>query len=230
MKKMILVGAIAVLAACGSTKSDVSVGAGGNDTSVTTAGATKATDDTATSISGSDDTITVENFGDMPPKCIELLGKFLKAIEPVVSKVDWDKATLGDFDKFGEQFKTESDAFDADTTAAGCDKYNLQGSDEKQIQQMEALAAVEAPGTVAFIKFLGSLASAATASGSIPSDCAGTIAAIEPFLAEGKTMQELTMAQVTQFGQLMTGISSNCTSDEASAFFARPDVTTFMGG
>lgn len=225
MKKIILVGAIAVLAACGSTKSDVSVGAGSNDTSVTT-----ATDDTATSISGSDDTITVENFGDMPPQCIALLGKFLKKIEPVVSEIDWDKATLGDFNTFGEQFKTESDAFDADSTAAGCDKYNLQGSDEKQIEQMAALAAVEAPGTVGFIKFLGSLAASATASGSIPSDCAGTIAAIEPFLADGKTMQDLTMAQVTQLGQLMTGISSNCTTEEASAFFARPDVTTFIGG
>ena len=229
MKKIILVGAIAVLAACGSTKSDVSVGAGSNDTSVTTAGT--AADDTATSISGSDDTITVTNFGDMPPKCIELLGQFLKKIEPVVSKIDWDKATLADFDTFGEQFKTESDSFDAETTAAGCDKYNLEGSDEKQIEQMEALAAAEAPGTVGFIKFPGSLASAATtASGDLPSDCAGTIALIEPFLADGKTMQDLTMAQVTQLGQLMTGVTTNCTAEQASAFFARPDITTFLGG
>ena len=228
MKKIILVGAIAVLAACGSTKSDVSVGAGSDDTSVTTAGT--AADDTATSISGSDDTITVDNFGDMPPKCIELLGQFLKKIEPVVSKIDWDKATLGDFDTFGEQFKTESDAFDAETSAAGCDKYNLEGSDEKQIEQMAALAAAEAPGTVGFIKFLGSLASAATASADGPSDCAGTISAIEPFMADGKTMKDLTMAEVTQLGQLMTGITTKCTADEASAFFARPDITTFLGG
>jgi hypothetical protein len=229
MKKVILVGAIAVLAACGSTKSDVSVGAGSNDTSVTTAGA--AADGSDTSISGSDDTITVKDFGDMPPKCVELLGQFLKKIEPVVSKIDWDKATLADFDTFGEQFKTESDAFDAQTTAEVCDKYHLEGSDEKQIQQMEALAAAEAPGTVGFIKFLGSLAAAATtASGDIPSDCPGTIAAIEPFLADGKTMKDLTMAQVTQLGQLMTGITTNCTADEASAFFARPDITTFLGG
>lgn len=229
MKKIILVGAIAVLAACGSTKSDVSVGAGSNDTSVTTAGT--AADDTATSVSGSDDTITVTNFGDMPPKCIELLGQFLKKIEPAVSKIDWDKATLADFDTFGEQFKTESDAFDAQTSAAGCDKYNLEGSDEKQIEQMAALAAAEAPGAVGFIKFLGSLAAAATtASGDLPSDCAGTIAAIEPFMADGKTMKDLTMAQVTQLGQLMTGITTKCTADEASAFFARPDITTFLGG
>jgi hypothetical protein len=43
-------------------------------------------------------------------------------------------------------------------------------------------------------------------------------------------MKDLTMAQVTQLGQLMTGITTNCTADEASAFFARPDITTFLGG
>ncbi len=217
MKKIILVGAIAMLAACGSTTNDVSGGAGTSDTSA------------ATSIAGSDDTITVENFGDMPPKCIEMLGQYLKKIEPTVSKIDWDKATLGDFNKFGEQFKTESDSFDAKSTAAGCNKYNLTGSDDKQIEQMTALAAVEAPGTVGFIKFLGSLSAGATAAGSIPTDCAGTIAAIEPFLVDGKTVQDLTVAQVTQLGPLMTGISTNCSADEASAFFARTDVTAFVG-
>ncbi|MEY2583916.1 MAG: hypothetical protein QOE09_3765 [Ilumatobacteraceae bacterium] len=217
MKRIILVGAIAMLAACGSTKNEASGGAGTSDTSA------------ATPVAGSDDTITVDNFGDMPPKCIELLGQFLKKIEPTVSKIDWDKATLGDFNKFGEQFKTESDSFDADSTAAGCNKYNLTGSDDKQIEQMTALASVEAPGTVGFIKFLGSLSASATAAGSIPTDCAGTIAAIEPFLAGGKTMQDLTVAQVTQLGPLMTGISTNCSADEASAFFARTDVTAFVG-
>jgi hypothetical protein len=230
MKKIILVGAIAMLAACGSTKNDVSVGAGSGDTTAGSAAATSVSDNAATSVAGSGDTISVDNFGDMPPKCIELLGKFLKKIEPVVSKIDWNKATLADFNTFGDQFKTESDSFDAESSAAGCNKYNLTGSDDKQIEQMAALAAAQAPGTVGFIKFLGSLSAAATASGSIPSDCAGTIAAIEPFLGQGKTMQDLTMAEVTRLGKLMTGVSSNCSTDEASAFFARPDVTAFVGG
>ena len=49
------------------------------------------------------------DFSDMPPKCIELLGTFLKKIEPTVSEIDWDKATLAEFEAFGDQFKTESD-------------------------------------------------------------------------------------------------------------------------
>ncbi len=46
--------------------------------------------------------------------------------------------------------------------AAGCDKYNLSGSDEVQFQQMTELAAAEAPGTVGFLTFLDSLSTAAT--------------------------------------------------------------------
>ena len=219
MKKLILVGAIALLAACGSAKNDVSGGTGADNSA---AGAASA--------NSSGDTITVDNFGDMPPKCIELLGSFLKKIEPTVSKVDWDTATLADFEEFGKQFQTETDAFDSQTAAAGCDKYNLSGSDEKQFEQMAELASAEAPGTLGFINFLGALSASATATdGSIPTDCAGTIALIEPYLANG-TMKDLTMAQITTLGQLMNGISENCTSEEASAFFARADVSAFISG
>ncbi|MEY2414879.1 MAG: hypothetical protein QOH53_213, partial [Ilumatobacteraceae bacterium] len=156
MKKIILVGAFALLAACGSSAKEGSPAAGSDVTSAS-AGTSVGSAPTETSISGSGDTITVSELSDMPPKCVELLGKFLKQIEPTVSKINWDKATLAEFQAFGTQFQAESDSFDKDTTAAGCDKYNLQGSDEKQFQQMEALAQSEAPGTVGFIKFLNSL-------------------------------------------------------------------------
>jgi hypothetical protein len=230
MKKIILVGAFALLAACGSSAKEGSPAAGTDNTSAsggTSAGGTS----TETSIAGSEDTITVTELSDMPPKCVELLGKFLKQIEPTVSKIDWDKATLADFEKFGDSFQAESDSFDKDTTAAGCDKYNLEGSDEKQFQQMEALAQSEAPGTVGFIKFLNSLtASASGSGGSVPADCDGTIAEIELFVKGGGTMQDLTMAEVTRLGQLITAVQTNCTSEESTAFFGRDDVTKFMGG
>ncbi|MEO8267380.1 MAG: hypothetical protein ABI706_17910 [Ilumatobacteraceae bacterium] len=224
MKKIILVGAIALLAACGSTKNDASGGTGADNS---TAGSSPAAVAPGNS---SGDTISVDNFGDMPPKCIELLGGFLKKIEPTVSTIDWDKATLADFEQFGKQFQTETDAFDSQTSAAGCDKYNLSGSDEQQFAQMAELASAEAPGTLGFIKFLGALSASATATGeSIPADCAGTIALVEPYLANG-TMKDLTMAQVTSLGQLMNGVSENCTPDEASAFFTRADVSAFISG
>jgi hypothetical protein len=227
MKRIILVSAIALLAACGSSDNGASVSTDGDQAAATAA--PDATGDDASNGS-TEDTITVDNFGDMPPQCIELLSAFLKKIEPTVSAIDWDKATLGSFEEFGDQFKTESDAFDAETAAAGCNKYNLNGSDEKQFEQMSELAAAEAPGTLGFIKFLGALSTAATESaGDLPTDCAGTIAAIEPFLANGGTMKDLTMAEVTRLGQLMPAIGTNCTEEEAAAFYGREDLTAFIG-
>lgn len=224
MKKLILVSTIALLAACGSTSDG---GSAGTETDQTSASAASVTD---SSVDDTEDTIQVDNFGDMPPKCIELLGTFLKKIEPTVSAIDWDTATLGEFQDFGDQFKTESDAFDAETASAGCDKYSLTGSDEKQLEQMQELAAAQAPGTLDFIKFLGALTASATASaGDLPKDCSSTIAAIEPFLAKGGTMQDLTMTEVTKLGQLLPAIGTNCTPEEADAFYARDDLKAFIG-
>jgi hypothetical protein len=227
MKKIILMGAFAVLAACGSSGNGVSVGA---DNTSASENSTVTGASTESSVAGSDDTITVSDLGDMPPKCIELLSKFLKKIEPTVSKIDWDKATLADFETFGDTFQAEADSFDTDTSAAGCDKYNLEGSDQKQFEQMAALAQSEAPGTVKFLKFLNSLSDSATSGGSLPADCDGTIAEIEPFLSGGGTMKDLTIADVTRVSQLLTAVRSNCTSEESTAFFSRDDVTAFVSG
>jgi len=231
MKRLILIGAFALLAACGSSGNDDSAGASAVDTASADTGVPASdADSTESSIEGSDDTITVNDFSDMPPKCIELLGSFLKKIEPTVSVIDWDQATLAEFETIGQQFEADSSSFDTELATAGCDKYNLDTSDENQFEQMAALAAAEAPGTLGFINFLNSLASSASADGeAVPADCGGTIAAIEPLLANG-TMQDLTMAEVTRLGTLMTAVSTNCTAEESTAFFAREDVTAFLGG
>ena len=146
MKRLILVGAFALLAACGSSSNGVSVGtqpAGASDTTSASAATTPAADDTATTAAGSSDTINVNDFSEMPPQCIELLGKFLKKIEPTVSQIDWNKATVAEFEEFSKQFQTDADSFDADSSAAGCDKYNLTGSDDKTFEQMAANAPAE---------------------------------------------------------------------------------------
>ena len=223
MKKSIVISAIALLAACGGTKSDVSIGSSADQA---------APSDTATAgdVDNPDDPITVDDFGDMPPECIDLLGSFLKKIEPKVSSIDWDQATLADFEAFSKEFEADSNSFDTEISAAGCNRYSLTGSDDRQFEQMADLAAAEAPGTLGFLQFLNALAGSATDTGEpMPSDCAGTIAAVEQFLAGGGTMQDLTMAEVTRLGQLMTAVRTNCTAEESSAFYAREDLTAYLG-
>ena len=75
--------------------------------------------------------------------------------------------------------------------------------------------------------FLGSLTASQTATaGSLPTDCAGTIAAIEPLLANGG-FNDLTLDEAGVFQQLMGAVNTNCTTEEATAFFGRDDVAAF---
>ena len=150
MKKLILVGALALLAACGDTKVQT-------DSSNTSKG--------GVTTPKTDDTVTVKDVGDMPPKCIELFSDFLKKIEPEVSKIDWSKATAAQMSTLDESFQKESDDMDAQMTAAGCDKYNLDATDEQTFEQLTKIAAAEAPGTVGFLTFIKSLSEAASTPG-----------------------------------------------------------------
>jgi hypothetical protein len=235
MRRIILIGAVVALAACGSTKSDVAVG-GATDQTAASGNVAPATDvgaTTASTISGSSDTINIDNFGDMPPKCIELFTGFLKKIEPEAAKVDWKTATIAQFQTFIGNFKAESDAFDAQSTAAGCDKYNLDATDKKVFDQIVKVAAAEAPGTVGFLTFIGAMSNASTSntsssSGNGPTDCAGTIAAIEPLMVGGRTTKDLTPDEVAKLDGLMAGILKNCTEQEQADFFNRPDALTFF--
>jgi hypothetical protein len=230
MKKLLAIGAIGalgILAACGSSDNGVSVGTNGDTGGAASSSPSnsEATDDTT----GSDDTISVENLGDVPPECLALLTDFLKTIEPVVQDVDWKTATLADMTALGEQFQAESDSFDSQSAAAGCDKYDITGSDDKTFQQMITLAQEVAPGTADFLNFIyemgqttGNTTPAATGT------CAESIAAIEPYLASGKTMQELTLEELTTVGTLMTAVSTQCTAEEAAAFYERADLQAFL--
>ena len=37
------------------------------------------------------------------------------------------------------------------------------------------------------------------------------------------------MVEITKLGQLMTAVGTNCTEDEAAAFYGRDDLKAFIG-
>lgn len=228
MKKILLVGTVLLMAACGSSKSGVSVSTSGDKASNTSApgGGSGSTSDST------GDTIPVKSLSDIPPECISLLGDFLKQIEPIVSKVDWSKATVAQLEDLGNQFTDESDKFNTEAAAKGCDKYDLQTSDANTLKQLEALAKTVAPGTVGFIHFIGTFSAASTQTtvATAAGDCDSVIAQIEPYLKSGKTIKDLTIAEVTKVSNLFTQVGTSCPPDKANAFFLRADVQAFAGG
>jgi hypothetical protein len=105
---------------------------------------------------------------------------------------------------------------------------------------MIALAKIQAPGTVPFLEYLYSFTKNLGNTGSVPdsgdgstaglpTDCQGTIDALEPIIASGKTMQEMTLDEITKASSLLASVAALCPPDTAAEYFQRPDVVAFYG-
>jgi hypothetical protein len=110
------------------------------------------------------------------------------------------------------------------------------------------IAKDKAPGTVAYFQFLKALsdgfdntsvpptvADAATGgdtgganASDLPTDCEGAKAYIEGLMAEHDTMFDLPTSDLVDVGQVTKVLYDNCPATDQ--FFARDDVTKFMGG
>ena len=183
------------------------------------------------------ETIEIDDFGDLPEECRNLFGDFLRDIEPTVSEIDWDNATMADFETLSTQLQTQSDSFDDQIAAANCDDYDI-GENAESVQAMIDFAEDEAPGTVGYLEFLASFLEDFSGDGSggdmgaadVPTDCEGAIAYIDALIAEHDTMMDMPVNSMMAVSTAVTNISSNCPAAQAQEFFARTDVTDFMGG
>jgi len=208
-----------------STADDV---AENTDAATTEASASSAAAD-ATGDDG--EKIKIDDFNDLPEECRDAFGDFLRVIEPTVGDIDWETATMADFEALSEQLDTQSSSFDEDMEAAGCNDYEV-GESAESVRAMIDFAEDEAPGAVGYLEFLASfmegLSGDAGAAADVPADCDGAIAYMEGLIAEYGTMSELAMNDMMAVGQVMGVIQSECPADQVSAFFAREDVSAFV--
>ena len=196
-----------------------------------------ATADTADTADDTGETIEIDDFGDLPEECRNLFADFLRQIEPTVSEIDWDNATMADFESLSTEMQTQSDSFDEEIAAANCDDYDI-GESAESIQAMIDFAEDEAPGTVGYLEFLASFLEDLSGDGSgadmgaadVPTDCEGAIAYVDALIAEHDTMMDMPVNSMMAVSTAVTNISSNCPADQAQEFLTRPDVTAFMGG
>lgn len=175
-----------------------------------------------------EDEIIVSDISDMPQECVDLLVETLQLIEPTVSAIDWETATMTDFQSLSDDFETELSSLDDRTSAAGCDQYDFT-SDEESLAAAIELAEREAPGTVGWLEFIGQLTMDVSSDASAaPQDCESAIAIIDALIAEGKTMMSIPLGDMTGASNALTAISTECTAEQSAAFFAREDVTAFL--
>lgn len=241
--KLYLVVAAMLLAACGSdSTSEETTDAGDSASAVTPAddaGSDDGGDDDGASVSGpaddgddSDgDTISVSSLDDIPQVCRDLMSDFLKDVEPIVSPIDWDNATLADFETISAEFEARADQFDADSDATGeCD--NIDMEDDESFDLLIEFAQDEAPGTVGFLSFISEFVDAAAtaldggAAGSSIETCDEAIAFMDGLMANYDSMEEVPVTELTAMADVATVIFT-CTPEQM-AYFDSPEVNAFF--
>lgn len=243
-----MLAACLVVAACGGStavESDAAQADAGSTTDgdETTTTVAELSTDTAEAETGDDpvvadedsgnDATTTSSIDDIPEVCRELMGEFLREIEPVVSQVDWSNATMADFEKVSEDFEPLADDFDVATEAEEeCNDIEL--DDDENFELLIEFAEDEAPGVAGFLTFLNELmTSFSTAmdtdaeSGS-PSTCDDAISFVQDLVDEYDSMTSVPIDQIGQMAEMMTAMVT-C-SPEQLEFFESPEIAEFLAG
>jgi len=236
-----------VLASCGAGDDDNAAGTATTQPATAGTAADTGSDTADSSGDSSGDVVTVNDIGDIPKECVDMMGDYLKQIEPYVKDIDWKNASLDQLQQVTDSMGTEFSSIDSDMTAAGCDKYNF-SNDEDSMKAAIQLAKDRAPGTVAWLEYIEQLSSSmasvptspattpsgdgsgtggASASG-LPTDCAGAEAFVEGLMTKADSMLKLDVGDQADLGQVSVVIFDKCPTDDG--FWERADVAKFMSG
>jgi hypothetical protein len=221
MKTLTVMLVVALVACGGGTET--------TDTTVATDGTTSTIAE-ATTITEDDDAGTVDDFGDMPAECVDLMVSFFKAIEPALEDFDFETLNFEDMETLGTELESVTSGFEDDIANLNCPDFETT-DDEEAFAAMIDIAEREAPGVVPYLEWIQEFASTADNIGSETSgDCETDIAAMEAFIAENATMVDLTMEERVEVLDLVSSISAGCSIDRQQQFFSQEDVSAFMGG
>lgn len=193
----------------------------------TTATSADTMSDTATDTMTDDDRVIISGLDELPQECVDAVAEFLRRIEPVVSGIDWDVATLSDFESISEQLEDETDILDE--PGAACDDFDF-ASDEESLQALIEFAEDEAPGVVGWLEFIGQLSADPTADTSAdgPQTCDEAIAYIEALADDGTPMSSIPVSELGPITQAFNVITTDCDPETAAEFFDRVDIADFM--
>ena len=177
--------------------------------------------------------VKVGSIDDIPEVCRELMADFLREIEPVVSEVDWDNASMADFEAVSLEFEPIADEFDAATEAeAECNDIELE--DDENFALLVDFAKDEAPGSVGFLTFLNELMTSfdeamepTTGDGSLAT-CQDAMDFVQELADEHDSINTVPIDQLTQMTELTTAMFT-CSQEELE-FFNNPEIAEFLAG
>lgn len=152
---------------------------------------------------------SVASFGDLPAECVEALRTYLREIEPVVEGIDFNSATMADFEELSEELEAVSETFDEDTES--CPELDV--SVDESLAIMREFAESEAPGTVGYLTFIEDFARGFGDETAASGDCEIDIASFQEYVDRGGSMSDLTAAEVGAASTLMSSIAVACSEE-----------------
>jgi len=189
---------------------------------------------------GGGDGPTIRSIDDVPERCRALMEDFLQQIEPVVEGVDWENATLADFEQIAADLEENATEFDTRSAEEECNDLNFEDDDGMEL--IIEFASDVAPGTVGFFRFLDNMMSSMPGAGDGTDDggdgggdaagtiesCDDAIAFMEGLIAEYDGLTDVPISEITTFTNLGS-VMMDCTPEQL-AFFESPEVEAFLGG
>lgn len=180
----------------------------------------------------------IGSIGDVPEVCRQAMAGFLREVEPIVSPIDWQTATVADFAEITEDFEALSDDFERTFDSSGCG--DLDFVDDNEFGLMTEFARSEAPGTVGFLEFLDALTAGVASigeTGDDPADgsadggsletCDDGIAFVQGLMDRYDAFVEVPAAELLKFTQV-AALFLTCTPEQRQ-FLESDEVTDFLG-
>ena len=171
---------------------------------------------------GDDDLVTIDDLDQLPAECRQIMGNFLREIEPIVTAVDWENATMGDLETFDTDFAEPSDRLDAAMEASGCDRFEFGPATDDGMAFTIELAQTDAPGVISWLEFIRDLGNLTGTALDVPTDCEGAIAFMSDLIAGSSGISESPLTQLPGVTSVMSTIQSECPPEQATAFFEDP--------
>jgi hypothetical protein len=189
-------------------------------TAQTTESTAETTESTAESTDDDGNGTPIQSISDVPEACREEMAEFLRAIEPIVSSIDWENATLNDFEAIAEEFQAIAEEFEDASAAASCDDLEFVGENETEL--MIEFARDEAPGVVSFLEFISALSSPGGSGEDAGSDgtlenCDDAIEFVQHLADTYDSMADVPASELIKMSQMSTAIMT-CTPAQLELF------------
>ena len=204
--------------------------------------------------------VEVDNLDDLPDECVDAIGDMLEKIEPLVEDIDWENASLAEMESLGEELTSDDFEMDEELEERCSQFAFAEGADMDAIRELAEDRAPGVLGYLTFVENMQeqfsdmtipdismpdvsmpdvslpdvSLPDISMPDVSLPADapqtCEEAIAYIEGVMDETDSMMDLSLNDMTAFGNASTVLSTECSIDQMSEFYGRPDVTEWMSG